>query len=365
MKQVFGFAPIAEHALANRHEEAGVSVVQPAQGFAVTRRHRRDQRNVVVGGGLHPRRCGLDLQLGHAATLAGFGHGVTMVTRGSARANRRSMLLGRIALITLLLTPTLAHAQVNTEKLRKAGNTGGFSGNINASVSIRSGNVDLIQIGSGFRVQYETLHESATPTIADSKRDSKDLVFLVAEQSFGEKSDDKYINKGFAHARWTRMWIPMLGSEIYGQAEFNEFIRLELRTLGGVGARVRALDTDAARLVAGTGYMLEYEALDEDKIAPSEAATSVNHRWTSYLGLSLNIWDDSVRWGSTVYVQPRLDDFADYRVLADGELSLTVGGTFSLGIAANLRYDSQPPALKDGELAKLDVAITNKVKLSF
>jgi len=252
--------------------------------------------------------------------------------------------------------PGLAWGQVNTEKLRKAGDDGGFSGHIDASVAIRSGNTNLIQVGSGFRVQYTTFH-AQTSTAAP--KETKDVAFIVANQSYGEKAEEKFINKGFTHVRWTRMWLPWLGSEIFGQAEFNEFIRLELRALGGIGARVTAVNEKQVQLVAGTGYMLEYELLDED--ATTDDPASLLHRWTSYVVLRANLWQESLRWLSTVYVQPQLEDFSDYRILADGELMVKVTDTFGLGIAANLRYDSQPPL----DVEPLDISVTNKIRLSF
>lgn len=266
----------------------------------------------------------------------------------------------------VLLTPALAAAQVNTEKLRKANREEGFSGHVDASFALRRGNVNLLRIGSGFRVQYETLHDKD----GDGNRASKDLVFIVGDLTFGEKIksgiSDRFINNGFAATRWTRMWHPRVGSEVFAQAQFNEFIRLKSRGLGGLGVRAVVVESKVADVYVGSGYMLEYERLDvpagcgDD--ATADCTEDANHRWTNYLAFSIKLLDGKLTLQNTAYAQPRFDRFSDYRLLSEGALTVSVNSLFSLGIALNLRYDSEPPT---DDLERLDLEVKNVFKFSF
>lgn len=267
-----------------------------------------------------------------------------------------------LILLATLACPVAVSAQVNTEKLR-SWETAGPKAAVDFSLTNRTGNVDLLLAGSSLRLQWATLKPKTSSTAPDQVLD---LVYLIGDITLGLKKksiDDterqRFKNAGFAHLRWTHMWRPWLGSEIFAQAQYNEFIRLSKRLLGGVGARFEVFDSKYAEVVFGTGYMLEYE---DNDVEPR--TTVLAHRSTSYLSVKLYLADSNVTLVETVYAQPRLTDFGDYRIVNEGELIVKVTGHLEVVAGVYLRYDSEP-VMVTPELAKLDMTIKNKLRVTF
>jgi hypothetical protein len=275
------------------------------------------------------------------------------------------MRLSAGAVAVLMSLPTITTAQVNTEKLRKAARQPGFGGNLTASGALRKGNTDNFRLTGGFRIQYETLKPRSSTT---AKAQTQDLVFVVGNLVFADKASDdareRFINRGFAHVRWSRWWTERVATEVFAQVQYNEFIRLLSRTLGGVGARVTLLESTTADAYVGTGYMFEREALDipDGRRPETECVTCQFHRWTTYVALSVKLIEDRLGLINTLYVQPRFDDFSDYRLFSDGSLTISANDLISLSIGLLVRYDSRPPL---DDVDALDITVKNTLKLSF
>lgn len=248
--------------------------------------------------------------------------------------------------LPILLGVGTASAQVNTEKLRTGAPTPGFHGSVDGSVLLKRGNVRLLSVSTAARIEYNVgIH---TP-------------YLIGSFSFGQKGDDDdvYINNGFGHLRWTAMWHPYVGTELFSQVQFNEFLRLKLRVLGGAGVRVAAVTLDTFELSVGTGYMVEFEdlSIDASNAHPQE---SLNHRWTSYVTFKVHI-QDYMRLVSITYVQPRFDELSDMRVLQDADLEVDVFKYLSLILGVSVAYDSDPP---DG-VETTDITFAPKLRVKW
>ena len=103
--------------------------------------------------------------------------------------------------------------------------------------------------------------------------------------------------------------------------------------------------------------MWERERIDttgqaSDDRASSPLASLV--RSTNYLVLQWQV-DDRLTLLSTTYYQVDLSRFADYRILWEGALDLTLTKRLALRLILNLRYDSEPPA----GIKSYDLEITN------
>ncbi len=155
------------------------------------------------------------------------------------------------------------------------------------------------------------------------------------------------------------MWHKRVGTEVFGQAQFSEFKRLNLRLLGGAGLRLELIATKTIEAVVGVAYMVEQEELDLTE-GDSHPAESLNHRLTSYLSLRLNV-QDYLAFVSTTYVQPRLNDFADLRVIGDVALEVTLSKSVKLVESLSFSYDSQPP----DAVETTDISTVTKLRLSF
>lgn len=262
----------------------------------------------------------------------------------------------RWLLCLVVMAPALGHAQVNTEKLR-SWEKPGLGASADLSITYRSGNVDLLLVGTSVRAQWARL---ATKTSSTAQDELEDLVYFVGDLSIGVRSDERFKNAGFGHVRWTHMWRSMFGTEVFAQTQYNEFIRLQQRYLLGAGGRLELLEGANGEVVIGTGYMLEFEQNDVPEDGP-DAREVLAHRWTSYLSLKGYLSDPNVSIVNTVYAQPRLTDMGDYRVLDEAELSVQITERLSLVAGLYLRFDSQPVA----DVDKLDVTMQNKLRIVF
>lgn len=267
----------------------------------------------------------------------------------------RWVVRGAALLVALGLGPT-AWGQVNTEKLR-SWERPGLGGGVDFALNYRSGNVDLVQVTTGVQLRWARL-APATSSTAPGRL--LDLVYFVGSQDLGIQPAGRFKNAGFGHLRWTRMWHRRVGTELFVQAQYNEFILLQQRYLGGLGARWEVLSGKAGEVVLGSAYILEFEdnAVPEDGPDVKEVLA---HRWSSYLSVKAYLSDPAVSVVDTVYVQPRLTDLSDLRVLNEAELSVQVTGALALVAGVYLRYDSQPVS----GVERLDVSTENKLRVTF
>ncbi len=175
-----------------------------------------------------------------------------------------------------------------------------------------------------------------------------------------ERPPETFVNNGFAHLRWTHMWIGWAGTELFGQAQYNEFIKLRRRLLAGGGLRFAPLDVPSAEVNLGTDYMLESESLDVPEDGPDDPHT-LFHRWSNYLSLKLYLEEPKVAFVNTAYIQPRFRDFSDYRFIDDAEVSVSITEMLAVVWAASVRVDSKPP---EG-VEKVDTVLTHNLRVAF
>ena len=306
----------------------------------------------------------------------------------------RPLAGGVIAAVALLLATVPASGQVNTEKLRKGAAQEGLSGSFRLSLAFREGNSDTFALGTGFRIarasiapipnpqpeevaEEESVAENAeapkvpaeaelTATEVEGEAEELSfnprLIFLVTELDFEEANDRRTVNDFFAHLRWTEMRSPRFGFEGFLQAQTNQFQRLDRRLLAGGGVRFGLLRSADAEVFLGTGYMLEHERLDPLSGAGSTRPEETDHhRWTSYLNLKLELFEERLLISTTTYVQPRFDEFSDLRLLHETDLAIPLTEHLRLGFSISLSHDSEPPeGVKD-----TDVSLKNRFSYTF
>lgn len=285
-------------------------------------------------------------------------------------------------LVLLALTaPSLALAQVNTEKLRLTPEGEGLTGSIALALTWGTGNVDKLDTGASVGVASRWGDNLAFAVItsqyaAKAKRDDRLEDFAAAEERNILHSDHRYTNKHLAAARYNRFFSPRVIGEVFGQAEYNQFLLLDLRALGGVGGRFVLFEEEASDGYLGVGYMAEYEQLDPEAVDAEEELNVLAHRLTAYLTLTLDL-SDKLSVDTTTYAQPRLTDLKDMRLYNETNLSLPITEALSWSVAFTLRHDTQPPALwlDEGEgetvpdselhLKATDTSVVNKISISW
>ncbi|MBO6939517.1 MAG: DUF481 domain-containing protein [Deltaproteobacteria bacterium] len=248
---------------------------------------------------------------------------------------RRSLL----AALVVAALPTLASAQVNTERLRQTLTTEGPFLRIDGSVGWMRGNVDYLEVGTN---------------IATGFNRGKHHLLAHMAASYAEFGGEAYLGRAFAHLRWTAEWHERLASEVFLQDQYDRILFLKVRAVAGAGGRVTLFDSDAFTAYAATGYMIEREVFQQSVIPEDEPHPRIttNHRWTNYLTFTVKA-DDLLSFTNTIYVQPRFDDFSDYRVAEEVAMTLSHETGLSLSLGLRLRFDSRPPTA----LQRLDVAL--------
>ncbi len=224
--------------------------------------------------------------------------------------------------------------------------------------------MDLKEFGSSVRLQYARFREEQNPSGRSDddrlKQSPQDLLYVIGTVEFGGGPDEVFLNNGFAHLRWTRMWMPALGTELFGQLQYNEFIKLKRRLLFGLGARFAVLEEKFVELHFGTGVMLESESLDVPPDGPDDPH-QLAYRWTNYVSCKFYLFSPKVQMINTVYAQPRFSRWSDLRVLDEAEVETTLADGLTLALSFSLRYDRRPP----NDVERLDVVVNNRIRLRF
>jgi len=247
------------------------------------------------------------------------------------------------ALIGVLAAAGPVHAQVNTEKMR-ALDVDGFRTTVGADIAWQSGNSDLFEVGARARFDYRT---------------GRQYAFFVGEARYGEEDGKAFRDRSFGHLRYNRELRPWLVAEAFSQVENNGFARLQLRVLAGIGIRMRVVDTGRFKLFQGTTPMFEYENLESSGLV-RHPATMSTVRWSNYVNLRLRL-TEKTQVLTTVYVQPRVDDLGDLRILDEATLAVALTEHVTLAVSFNLGYDSRPP---DG-VNDLDLSLRNGIAVTF
>ena len=243
----------------------------------------------------------------------------------------RLMLMGLLWSLPLL-------AQVNTETMRQENLTSGTHCTLGATLSYLEGNSKVFQ--SRLQARLDQVQPWGR-------------LFLVGNQKLSSKDEKLFINQGFMHLRVVKPMSARLEAEFFLQQEYNEFIHLTSRSLGGCGFRYKLVDRPGSRqasqpfrITLGMGLMLEQERIDTgseglggDPIHGNQANLL---RSTNYAVIN---WTPSVRvtFQSTTYYQVDTQRLADYRILTKSQLNLKFTQSLSLNFELNLRYDSEPP----------------------
>ena len=249
-----------------------------------------------------------------------------------------------LAALTCALLACRADAQVNIEKIRKEGAGPGLDGAVGLDLKVRSGNVDVWELGLGGQLGLTR---------------PRGVSLLIARGELGWKDGERYSNEGLLHLRHERRGERRARPELFAQIDYDKARRLDFRGLVGGGLRTRLYQREDVQAWWGTSYMLEHERLEADGALVTNRTITV-HRWNNYLNVRAR-FDARTRLLLTVYAQPRFDAWNDRRVLADARLVAGLGGPFSLTVSGHGRYDSRPPAA----IEALDIKLTTGIEAAF
>lgn len=224
------------------------------------------------------------------------------------------------------LLPALAVAQVNTERMRRIVDEG-FHIQVSASGAYATGNTEFLQVNSGGRIDAVQGDHAG---------------FIVSQFSLARANDAAVLSRAFAHIRYNNDVTPLVTAELFAQVERDEQQLLARRYLVGGGVRFNVIDEATHGFALGTTPMFELEQLREGAVLPGGDTESIGYRLSNYVTGRFKVSETTFA-SATTYVQPRLNDFNDVRVLAQGRLGVDVNKNLRVQLTANTRYDSRPP----------------------
>ena len=166
-----------------------------------------------------------------------------------------------------------------------------------------------------------------------------DEVFLfIADKEYGSTRDIKDTDNAFLHTRWTHIITPTWGVEGFAQWEQDEFDNLKSRVLlGGGGRYLLWQKQDVYSFTLGLGAFHEEETQNLVSYQQTDNFWRVNAFYTYKYQVN-----KMVSLINTTYVQPRIGEASDLRVLADFGLKVGITDSLAITIAYKVTYDSEP-----------------------
>ncbi len=259
---------------------------------------------------------------------------------------------------------SVATAAINVEEIRPAQDEDGLNAEVELGGTLKTGNSEYAQLAASAGAAYQSgphmafLISSYTYAGKISGSDLDSDLSLFDEEA-------RYWNKGSAHMRYNYSFSDSMAIELFTQVEFNEFLRLDLRTLGGVGLRSLLAATDSTTLYMGAGYMYEMESYNPSSITESDLESRA-HRATTYLSMETNP-TESNSVTLTAYFQPNISDFSDYRAIVNSEFEQKLSDSFALNISFSAGMDSKPPEVTEDNthIRKLDTVSSTSFSYEF
>lgn len=213
-------------------------------------------------------------------------------------------------------------------QLAKAPEVDGVTGQIELKLDWREGNNTFFDVGGAASVLV---------------RRGRLLGLALARGEYGNAAGGVAIaRKSFEHLRARVTLDCRWRWEAFGQHEYDAFRRLAVRAVAGTGPALQIVNAPRVGVLAGAAYLLEYERLDQRAGRIDAGARSLASRASIYV-TGTELLGAGASLTQTVYVQPRLTDPDDVRVL--GELSVAVKLSRRLALTDGFvaAYDRTPP----------------------
>jgi hypothetical protein len=271
-----------------------------------------------------------------------------------------SLLVAALPGLAAILLAVPASAQVNTDPLRPGPVRPGLGGGFDASFMQLGGNVEIVDVGFGGRIQTQTFWAARKEDAPETPPFMKQFVLLMGNFHYTARAGQPFLNQGLLHGRWLGGWHRRVGSTVFVQHQFNEFQRLRVRSVWGTSLALQIVHLPKFSVSGGSGYMFEYNRIAVSPGAP-DAPQTFEHRWSNFLGVRLHLFDGRLSLQSSTYVQPRFDRFSDFRLLEEVEALAKVSEMFGFGASFSVLHDSAPPT----GVKPTDTRVATNLRVSF
>lgn len=248
--------------------------------------------------------------------------------------------------VLLLISATPSEAQINTEKYRKYySDETGFIFNLATTFSAKAGNTEYTSYAGTGRVDYN-----------GKKFDS----FIVGNFEFKNTGDAKVENQGFAHLRGIMHIAERTTWETFVQRQYDEFIDLNSRSLGGTGLNyrvVRLMSEDSIKSLdinVSLGLMYEVEEYEVDE------GTIDKYLWRSTNFITVDwLIRKKLNLTGVVYFQPAFHNLKNYRIASEVGFEFAIAKSLHFILDFTYRYSSIPVT----NVKKYDVSIQNGLRI--
>ena len=256
----------------------------------------------------------------------------------------RILISSGIFLLVFCSHFTIAYSQKNTEKFREF-KPNGLYHTLNFMVNLNAGNEEFVKYQGDYR--FDVYHD-------------KFITYLIGNLEYKEGNTDVITNKGFVHGRFIFNKNKPFEPEIFAQMEYNDFLLMKERYLGGGGLRINPFSITSAdsvhKFIAefGIGLMYEYERTS-DSLKPVTRYI----RSTNFASLRYTL-QNNLNFFSVTYYQPHIKEFSDFRILSENRLSISINKYLAFFVSVMYRFDSEPIS----SLKNFDLEIANGITIT-
>jgi hypothetical protein len=212
-------------------------------------------------------------------------------------------------------------------QLAKPPSENGVTGQAELKLDWREGNNPIFDLGGSGSVLV---------------RRNRLLALALVRGGYGTSQGLTLTKRTFEHVRGRAFLSCVWRWEVFAQHEYDQFRRLSVRALAGTGPALQILNTEDFGLLVGAAYMYELERLDKREGTSDAGRERYAHRASVYVTGTQSV-NDKVSFAETVYVQPRLDNAGDVRILGEASITSKLSKRIALSDAFVFAYDRSPP----------------------
>lgn len=207
---------------------------------------------------------------------------------------------------------------VNIEKERIRNHDSiGIMGKVSATINIIQNKNLLVNADLNPHLQY---------------KNRKHLVLAIAQAEYAALDSKTINNGGFFHLRYNYALFRSVKAECFSQIQYNKIWNMPFRFLIGAGPRFKLLDFQKSRLYFGPLYMYEVQQVKTGNY------TQYNHRMSAYLSWNTEL-NSLLFFSGTVYYQPLLSNFQNYRLTGLCELNFAISRRFTFDNRFTMIFD--------------------------
>ncbi len=239
---------------------------------------------------------------------------------------RKLFFYAVIVLLFFLKINSLQAQIVNIENKRSSlADTSGVFGYLSLGANFVKNTKSITTISGDIRIEYLR---------------KKSRFLSLTNYNLIRANSDRFIDNGFSHLRYNFEISKRLEYEFFTQAQFNNQVRLKLRTLAGTGMRFQLYRAGKQKVYFGLSYMYEY---NEIEIVSEVVSFFYDHRMSSYLSASIKPFSENVTITNTTYYQPLLTDFSEVRLSSQTALTFVLSKHLRFSTIFSITNDTRVP----------------------